>query len=273
MKGLGRVIAVWVAAMFVLFAIAPFMWQVLTSLRPTEYLTRLPPLLPPWLTLEHYRGVLSDAEFARFVLNSLVVAGLTTVLSLAVGAFGAFALAHLPIQAKGAVLGSALCLSMLPCVSILAPLFLIIRALGLRDTWWALVLTHGVFALPLTLWTLTHFFEDIPRELLKAALVDGLGPWGAFWRVYLPLSGGGLATCAILNFIFSWNEFLFALTFTTTDASRTVPVGVALFQGLHETPFGEIAAASVLVCIPVVVLAFVFQKGIVSGLTQGAVKG
>jgi multiple sugar transport system permease protein len=259
--------------LFVLWALIPFAWQVLTSLRPTEVLTRLPPLFPPRLTLEHYRAVLGDAEFLRLALNSVVVAGLTTGLSLAVGAFAAFALAHLPVRGKGLVLASALGLSMLPCVAILAPMFLIIRWLGLRDTWGALVLTHTVFALPLTLWTLTKFFEDIPKELFRAAMVDGLGAWETFWRIYLPLSTGGLATCAILNFIFSWNEFLLALTFTTTAASRTVPVGIALFQGLHETPFGEIAAASVLVCAPVVILAFVFQKGIVAGLTQGAVKG
>lgn len=273
MRRLGSVAPAWVAGLFVLWALAPFAWQVLTSVRPTEALTRLPPLIPPAASLEHYRAVAGDAGFARLILNSVVVAVLTTAASLLVGAFAAFALAHLPVRGKGMILGAALCLSMLPAVSILAPLFFIIRALGLRDTWGALVLTHTVFALPLTLWTLTKFFEDIPRDLFRAAMVDGLGPWGTFWRVYLPLSGSGLATCATLNFIFSWNEFLLALTFTTTDASRTVPVGIALFQGLHETPFGEIAAASVLVCAPVVALALVFQRGIVAGLTQGAVKG
>ncbi|MBI4057451.1 MAG: carbohydrate ABC transporter permease, partial [Elusimicrobia bacterium] len=127
--------------------------------------------------------------------------------------------------------------------------------------------------LPLTLWTMTNFFKSLPSELYRAALVDGLTPFQIFRKVYLPLSLGGLSACAILNFIFSWNEFLFALTFTTTEASRTIPVGIALFSGFHEVPFGEMAAASVVVSLPILVLSMIFQKGIVSGMTQGAIKG
>ncbi len=270
---IGRVLGVWVAALFALWSLAPFLWQVQTSLRPDEYLARLPPLLPPRPTLAHYRAVLADPTFLRLVVNSLGVGAATTLASLLAGGFAAFALAQLPARGKGLVLGLTLSVSMLPAVALLAPLFLLVRALGLRDSWAALVLTHTTFTLPLTLWTLTHFFKEIPRELFHAARVDGLSAWQTFWSIHLPLSKGGIAACAILNFIFSWNEFLMALTFTTTDASRTVPVGVALFQGLHETPFGDIAAASVLVCLPVILLACLFQRGIVAGLTQGAVKG
>ena len=192
---------------------------------------------------------------------------------MAVGSFAGFALAFFPIRGKGAALGFALVVSMLPGISILGPLYLVIRTLALRDTWWALILTHTVFTLPLTLWTLHSTFKALPLELFRAGLVDGLTPFQIFRKIFLPLASGGLATCGILNFIFSWNEFLFALTFTTTEKARTVPVGIALFAGLHEIPFGEMAAAAVIVSAPVVLLAMLFQKGIVSGLTQGAVKG
>ena len=265
----------WIAGIagMALWCLAPFLWQVLTSFKPSAYLTRLPPLIAPGLTLDHYGAILKDATFMRIVGNSAGIAALTAVLSLAVGSFGGFAIAFFPMRGKGVVLGLALCISMFPAISIVGPLFLAIRGLGLRDSWWALILTHTVFTLPLTLWVLQSAFKAVPAELYKAGLVDGLTPFQIFWKIYLPLAKGGLATCGILNFIFSWNEFLFALTFTTTTASRTIPVGIALFQGMHQTPYGELAAAAVFVSIPVVALAMFFQKGIVSGITAGAVKG
>lgn len=255
------------------WSLAPFAWQVVTSLKPSAELTRLPPLWPSRLTLEHYRAVLADAGFMRLAANSLGIAALTGLASLAAGSLAGFALAFFPLRGKGALLAAALAVAMLPSISILGPLYLLIRTFGLRDTWWSLILTHTVYTLPLTLWTLSSVFKALPPELYKAGLVDGLSPGRIFRRIYLPLASGGLATCGILNFIFSWNEFLFALTFTTTERARTVPVGIALFAGLHEIPFGDMAAAAVLVSLPVVALAMLFQRGIVSGLTQGAVKG
>jgi len=255
------------------WSILPIAWQLLTSLRPVAYLTRMPPILPPYLSLENYAFLLHNESFIRMFVNSLVVATLATLLSLAVGSLAAFALACLPLRGKGAIQGLTLASSLLPAIALLGPLYSMIKFLGLRDSWWALILTHGTFLLPLTIWTLTHFFSELPRDLYRSGQVDGLTPWQIFRRIYLPLSGGGMAASGILNFIFSWNEFLFALTFTNTDAARTVPVGIALFSGLHETPFGEIAAASIVVSAPVLLFALVFQKGIVSGLTRGAVKG
>jgi len=255
------------------WCLAPFVWQVLTSLRPSAWLAKLPPWLPPELTLDHYRVVLSDPYFLRVVWNSLGVAAWTSAASLGVGALAGFALALLRPTGGRALLAAALGVSMLPGLSVVGPLFLAVRRLGLRDTWTALVVSHCAFTLPLTLWVARSVFRAVPADLFKAALVDGLTPFGAFWRIYLPLAKGGLAACAILSFIFSWNEFVLALTFTTTEASRTVPVGIALLQGVHELPFGELAAASVLVSLPVVFLAMAFQRGIVSGLTAGAVKG
>lgn len=261
------------AAAVLAWSLAPIAWQLLTSLRPSALLTRLPPVLPPELSLEHYAAVLHNASFLRMLLNSAVVAVFSTALALTLGAFAAFALACLPLKGKRGMLAVALSSSLFPAIAILGPLYALIRFLGLRDTWGALVLTHGAFLLPLTIWTLTHFFREIPKELFRSGLVDGLSPFQIFTKIYLPLSTGGLAAAGILDFIFSWNEFLFALTFTNTDAARTVPVGIALFAGLHEVPFGEIAAASIVVSAPVLLLALVFQRGIVSGLTQGAVKG
>jgi multiple sugar transport system permease protein len=150
---------------------------------------------------------------------------------------------------------------------------LIIRAVGLRDTWAALIITYTSFSLPLSIWVLTSFFRSIPDELYLAARVDGCSPLQAFLRVLLPLAAPGIFTTGVLVFIYSWNEFLYALTFTATEASRTVPVAIALFPGLHEVPWGDIAAASVVVTLPLVVLVLVFQRRIVEGLTAGAVKG
>jgi multiple sugar transport system permease protein len=161
---------------------------------------------------------------------------------------------------------------MFPPIATVSPLYLIIRALGLRDTWWALVLTYTAFSLPLSLWILTNFFQEIPDDILLASRVDGCGSFQTFYKILLPLAAPGLFTTLILVFIFSWNEFLYALTFTSTPASRTIPVAIALFPGIHEMPWGDIAAASVVVTLPLVLLVIVCQKRIVQGLTAGALK-
>lgn len=260
-------------ALVSLYCLGPFLWQLLTSLKPDEDLTSLPPLLPRRLTLSHYRTVFLEQPFLRIMGNSLVVASLSTLLSVSLGALAAFALARTEIRGKVLVLGAALSISMFPPIAIVSPLYLLIRALHLRDSWWALILTHTAFTLPLSIWILTNFFREIPEEILKAARVDGCSTFQLFSKIVLPLAVPGLFTAAILVFIFSWNEFLFALTFTATEASRTVPVGIALFPGVHEIPWGEIAAASIVVTLPLVGLVFAFQKRIVQGLTAGAVKG
>ncbi|MCG3114614.1 MAG: carbohydrate ABC transporter permease [Candidatus Manganitrophus sp. SA1] len=256
-----------------LFFLGPVVWQAITSVTPDSELITLPPILPQHPTLEHYRSIFTSHPFFRIILNSLAVAGMTTFLSLAFGALAAFALARLHFKGKGLLLGVALGVSMFPPVAIISPLYLIVRALGLRDTWWALVLTHTAFSLPLSLWILTRFFEEIPAELYRAAQIDGCTPLQAFTKVLLPLAAPGLSAVAILVFLFSWGEFLFALTFTTTEASRTIPVGIALFPGLHEIPYGDMAAASIVVTLPVILLVLFFQRRIVEGLTAGAVKG
>jgi multiple sugar transport system permease protein len=256
-----------------LYCAGPVLWQLVTSLKPDAELTRIPPILPRHPTGIHYEAVFTSHPMLRLILNSTVVAACTTLLSLAAGSLCAFALALLKLRWKLLLLGVVLTISMFPPIATVSPLYIIFRALGLRDTWWALIATYTTFSLPLSIWILTNFFRQIPREIYLAARVDGCSPFQAFFRVLLPLAAQGVAATAILVFIFSWNEFLFALTLTSTTASRTIPVGIALFPGLHEVPWGEIAAASVVATIPLVVLVFAFQRRIIEGLTAGAIKG
>lgn len=255
------------------WSLAPFLWQVVTSLAPAAELVSAQALLPSRPTLGHYAAVLSGGSFVRLMANSAVVAAFATILALAAGSLAAFALSMLRTRWRAPILAAAVAVSMFPPIATLSPLFLIFSALGLRDTLVALVVTHSTFCLPLATWLLTHFFDTLPRELYVAARVDGCTALGALWRVVLPLSGPGIAATGLLVFVFSWNEFMFALALTATEASRTVPVGIAMFPGLHEIPYGEIAAASVIVTLPIVALAFAFQHRIVDGLTAGAVKG
>ncbi len=255
-----------------LFFFGPVLWEGITSITPDAEMVAVR-LFPRNPTLEHYQSIFVGQPFFRIILNSLVVASMTTLFSLAIGGLAAFALARLHFKGKRILLGGALAVSMFPPVAIISPLYLIVRALGLRDTGWALIVTHTTFSLPLSLWILTRFFEEIPVELYWAAQIDGCTPLQAFTRIILPLAAPGLAAVAILVFLFSWGEFLFALTFTTTEASRTIPVGIALFPGLHEIPYGDIAAASIVVTLPVILLVLLFQRRIIAGLTAGAVKG
>jgi multiple sugar transport system permease protein len=249
------------------FFLGPLAWQALTSVWPEVELSRP---LPRSLTLSSYAGL--GGTFARAVLNSLVVAAGTTAVSLAVGASAAFAIAKLDFPGRRLLLGAALAISMFPPIATVGPLYLVLRAVGLRDSLAGLVLPYTTFALPLTLWLLTSFFQELPDELYRAARVDGCTPWQAFLRVFLPLSWPALATSAILVFIFSWNELLYALTFISTPSKRTIPVAIALFAGEHVEPWGQIAAASIVATVPLAVLTLLFQRRIVSGLTAGAVK-
>jgi len=259
------VLAVW--------CLGPFLWAFNTSLKPSAELTRLPPLLPHPATTEHYVAIFQGYPFLHILANSIIVAMSTTLLALAVGTLAAFALGQLSMKGKGVILACVLSVSMFPPIATVSPLYLIIQNLGLRDTLAALIITYTTFSLPLAIWVLTHFFRSLPAELFLAARVDGCTAFQAFRRVLLPLAVPGMVATGLLVFIFSWNEFLYALTFTATESSRTVPVAIAMFPGLHEMPWGEIAAASVVVILPIVLLALVFQRRLVEGLTAGSVKG
>jgi multiple sugar transport system permease protein len=250
-----------------LFFLGPLFWQVVTSLWPEAELTR------PWphaLTLSNYAGL--GGSFAGAALNSLIVAAGTTVLCLLTGASAAFAIAKLQFRGRSLLLNGALAISLFPPIATLGPLYLLLRAAGLRDSLFGLMLPYATFALPLTLWLLTAYFRQLPDDLYRAARVDGCTPWQALVHVFLPLSLPALATTAILVFIFSWNELLYALCFISTPSKRTIPVAIALFAGEHVEPWGQIAAASVVATLPLALLTFFFQQRIVAGLTAGAVK-
>lgn len=246
------------------FCVGPFAWQALSSVRPEGTKD---------FTARAYRQVFEEHSFARVMGTSFAVASLTTALCLLVGTLAAFALARLPVPARGMLLGATLAASMFPPIATVGPLFLVVRALGLRDQLAGLVIPYTTFALPLTLWTLTAHFRELPIELYRAAQIDGCTPFQAFRRVLLPLAAPGLVTTGLLVFIFSWNEFLYALTFTSAPEHRTVPVAIAMFSSGHVEPWAQIAAASVIVTLPLVVLTLIFQRRLVAGLTAGAVKG
>jgi multiple sugar transport system permease protein len=260
-------------AMVVLYCTGPVLWQLITSLKPDAELTKIPPVLPQHATLSHYTALFTDRNFLRIILNSCIVAGCTAVLSLLVGSLAAFGLSKPKVRYKAAILGFVLSVSMFPPIATVSPLYILISGLGLRDTWWGLIITYTTFSLPLSIWVLHSFFSEVPEEIYLASRVDGCSPLQSFYKIMLPLAAPGIFTTAILVFIFSWNEFLFALTFTSTARSRTIPVAIALFPGIHEVPWGDIAAASVVVIVPLVILVLVFQRRIIEGLTAGAVKG
>ena len=255
------------------WSLAPFLWQLVTSLKPAAEIGALPPVLPSQPTLEHYSAIFAGYPLLTILANSTLVAALTTVGATGLGALAGFALAKLPVRHRGRILAGIVAVSMLPPIAIVSPLFIAINAAGLRDTLTALVITYVSCALPLAVWLMTNFFRSLPDEIYMAARVDGCSALGAFRKVMLPLAAPGLAATGLLVFISAWNEFLFALSFTSSPAARTLPVAIALFPGLHEIPWGEIAAASVVATLPLVLLAVVFQRRVTEGLTAGAIRG
>jgi multiple sugar transport system permease protein len=255
------------------FVLGPFVWQLITALKPVEQLGQLPPLLPAPPTGRNFAAVLAAPGFLRVALNSLVVAVSTMLLAFILGVPAAYALAELNPRGGHVILATLLCFSMFPAIANVAPLYLLFIRLGIRDSVLAVVMAHSVFALPFAIWTLTNFFQEIPHELYRAARIDGCSHVGILRHVVLPLAAPGLVSVGLLVFIFSWNEFLYAFTLTATERSRTLPVAIALCPGVHEIPWGEIAAASVLATLPTVLLMLLFQRRIVGGLTAGAVKG
>jgi trehalose/maltose transport system permease protein len=230
----------------------------------------------PWsghLCLDHYRALFLRRGFWLPIRNSLVVAGATTASCLLLGAPAAYALARLRFRGGRAVLALLLGVAMFPQISILSPLYLTLRRLGLIDTYAGLVLPYTAFAMPLTVWLLVGYFRQLPRDLEEAALVDGATRVETLLKIVLPLAAPGVAAAAILTFLFSWNEFLFALSFTLGPERQTVPVAIALFRGRYQVPWGEILAAAAVATAPVALLVFAAQRRIVSGLTAGAIKG
>jgi ABC-type glycerol-3-phosphate transport system permease component len=260
-------------AILVLASAFPFYWAIVSSFTPEARLFERPSLIPSGLVLDHYRALFTERDFWVPVRNSLVVAGTTTVFCVIVGGLCAYALARLRFRGKVPLLGLILAVSVFPQISVVSPLYMLLRGLHLINTYPGLILPYITFAMPLTVWLLVGFFRQLPAELEEAAMVDGASRLRALVEVILPVALPGLAATAILTFVYSWNEFLFALSFTLGPERQTVPVAIALFRGQYQVPWGQILAAAIVATAPVALLVLLFQRRIVQGLTAGAVKG
>lgn len=262
------------AAVAVAYALLPMMWILSVSFKGKQNLTDQR-LIPSSISLENYRAIADDPQFSAAIINSLGIGLVSTVLAVVLAMFAAYAIVRLDFPGKRLVLVGALSIAMFPPIAIIGPLFNLWRLSGLFDTWLGLIIPYMTFTLPLAIWTLSAFFREIPWELDKAARVDGATPFQTFRYVIVPLAAPGVFTSAILVFIFAWNDFLFATALTSTNDARTVPAALAFFTGSSrfEQPTGSIAAASVVVTIPVAIIVLLFQRRIIAGLTAGAVKG
>ncbi len=261
-----------------LFALIPVLWLISISLKPPSEIVDQR-FIPASVSLDNYKslfeGGIDNSPFIRPLINSIAIALITTVIAITLASFTAYAIARLEFPGKRLILAGALAIAMFPPISTVGPLFDMWRAIGIYDTYLGLIIPYLTFALPLAIYVLVAFFREIPWDLEQAAQVDGATPWQAFRRVILPLAAPGVFTAAILVFIFCWNDFVFAISLTSSDSSRTVPAALAFFTGesTFTEPTGSIAAAAVVVTIPIIVFVLIFQRRIVSGLTAGAVKG
>ncbi|AFG34644.1 carbohydrate ABC transporter permease [Fervidobacterium pennivorans subsp. shakshaketiis] len=266
-----------IAVIFVLiWCIFPFYWAVVSSLKPNiELFDPNPTLLPKNPTFSNYVKVFAERPFHVNIWNSIVVSGITTLTTLIFGSFAGYAIARLRMKGKAFVMALILSVSMFPQISILGSLFVILRKLGMINTYQGLILPYVAITLPLTTWILQNFFRDLPKEIEEAAAIDGCSRLRTLFQIVFPMSAPGLVATGLLTFITAWNEFLFAFTFMQKPQYYTVPVAIAMFAGRtqYEQPWGQLMAAAVIVTAPLVALVLVFQNRIISGLSAGAVKG
>ncbi len=266
-----------------IYMLFPFYWALNSSFKteaqlqmtPATFIPRDPATHEVHFSLQNYQAVFHNEKFIRGLKNSVIVAVSTTALALVVGAFAAFALGKLRFRGKEPTLYLILAMTMFPQVAVLTGLYAVIRRLGISAIP-GMILSYMLFTLPFTTWVMTSFFRGLPDEIMQSAQVDGATPFQTFYLILLPLTAPALVTTGLLAFIAAWNEYLFALTFTSIQPeARTVPVAIALFTGqiAHQEPFGEIMAAAIVVTIPLILLVLIFQNKIVAGLTAGAVKG
>jgi trehalose/maltose transport system permease protein len=260
--------------LIVLESVFPFYYAILTSFKSGTSLFQVN-YWPTMISWDNYAAVFQNGSFPQNLLNSVIIATLTVALALLFAVTAAYALSRVRFRGRSLLLLTILSVSMFPQIAVLAGLFEVIRTFGLFNTIWGLIFSYTIFTLPFTVWVLTTFMRDLPLEIEEAAIVDGATPWIIITRVFMPLMWPALVTTGLLAFIAAWNEFLFALTFTSSNATRTVPVAIALLSGASqfEIPWGTIMAASVIVTVPLVVLVLIFQRKIISGLTAGGVKG
>jgi trehalose/maltose transport system permease protein len=261
-------------ALIILYAVFPFYYAIVSSFKSGSQLFSVDYFPVHW-QWSNYIAVFREQPFAQNIFNSVLVSFSVVVISLFFGVTAAFALGRVQFRGRGLLLLTILGVSMFPQVAVLSGMFQLIRGLNLYNNMLGLIISYMIFTLPFTVWVLTTFMRDLPKELEEAAIMDGANPWEIITKVFMPLMWPALVTTGLLAFIAAWNEFLFALTFTLTNEQRTVPVAIALISGASqfELPWGNIMAASVIVTVPLIVLVLIFQRRIVSGLTAGAVKG
>lgn len=257
-----------------LYALIPVAWIISISLKSGGTLND-GNFIPRAFSLDNYRQIFNDETFVRALVNSVGICIIATFVAIVFATMAAYAIARLEFPGKKLIIGASLMIAMFPAVALVTPMFQIFTTIGIFDTWLALIIPYITFALPLGIYTLAAFFREIPWELEKAAKMDGATPYQAFTKVIAPLAMPGVFTTAIIVFITCWNDFIFAISFTTTEASRTVPAAMSYFTGAttFERPDGPIAAAAVIITIPVLFVVLFFQRRIVAGLTSGAVKG
>ena len=270
MKRIGFAAAV--AAMGV-FSLLPFLWFVLTSWKSATEISAIPPVILPSFHWDHYRTAVEQRGLLRYIGNSAIVAGATTFVSILVASLAAYALARFKFRWGRFYLMLLLALSMFPQIAIAGPIWRLLNALDWLNSYHGIVAAYITMSLPFAIWVLTTFFRELPYDIEEAALIDGCSRWQALRLVVFPVAAPGVFTAAILVFIHAWNEFFFALIILTFPARQTLPVGIALFPGEYTMPWGEIAAASTVATLPLVVLTLIFQRRIVQGLSAGAVKG
>jgi multiple sugar transport system permease protein len=266
----------WTTANFVVIALAliPVLWLVSLSFKtPAAVLD--PSFWPASWTWGNYHGILTSSQFLRPLVNSIGIGLISTFISVVLASMAAYAIARLSFPGKSVLIGLALLIAMFPLIALVTPMFTIERALGLFNTWFGLIIPYVAFGLPLGIYTLSAFFREIPWELEKAAKMDGASPFQAFTKVIAPLAAPGMVTTAILVFLACWNDFLLAISFTSTISSRTAPAAMQYFSGgsVFTVPTGPISAAAVVITIPIIIFVLFFQRRIVAGLTSGAVKG
>ena len=266
---------VWLAAIIVVVnGFFPAVWILFTSLKTESELLRFPiTYIPTDPTLQNYYQAFTEQPLLRFILNSVIVAGASTLLTVFVSALAAYALTRLRMPGRNIIMGTLLAVSMFPLISLMVPLFKVMRDLGLLNTYFALILPYTVLSLPVCTLVMASFFQDISPDLEAAAMVDGCSRVGALFKVVLPLAAPGVFTAAILAFVNAWDEFLLALTFMSRASMRTLSVGITLYQGEFAFPWPLISAALIVAIVPICIIIAVFQERVVGGLTSGGMKG
>ena len=262
------------SALIVIFVMAPIYWMLAASFKTTAGVSAQPPQwFPTPPSVENYAVAFVDHGFAHYILNSVVVSVIATVIVLVLGTLAGYALGRLPMRGRFPIMVSLLVLSVFPAIALIAPLYLLMRDIGWLDSYQALFVPYAAINLPFAIWILRNYFIGVPKSMEESARIDGASPIRTVWSIVLPMALPGLFTAGIFAFTACWTEFLMALAFNSADAFRTIPVGIALFGNAHVTPYGAIFAASAVAVVPIAILVLVFRKSVVSGLTSGAVKG